>query len=158
MGGPGAGRRAVIVHLLAKKSEVNYFSKSHLYVFPAEKGARLTRELSRSALEEAGCEVFHKVFETGGVYVSMPSRIFQDQHVLTSYRVILDARLGREIREGYAITAIFTSEELVARFELPQMLLPDSPGLRKKITEMQEQSQNIRLNFTFKDTSRDIGT
>jgi len=60
------------VDLLAKGSRVDYFTKSHLRVFPAERGARLTREISRSALQKAGCEVYSKALDTGGSYVSLP--------------------------------------------------------------------------------------
>ena len=56
-----------MVHLLAKDTRVDYYAKSHLHVFPAEKGARLTRELSRSALQTAGCEANKKLFDIGGL-------------------------------------------------------------------------------------------
>ncbi|KJZ68229.1 hypothetical protein HIM_12380 [Hirsutella minnesotensis 3608] len=136
LGGRDAGRGALMVHLLAKRSTVDYYAKSHLHVFPAEKGARLTRELSQSALLEAGCEARGKNLSLGG-------------------SVILDARLGCEIREGYAITIIFMSEDLVARFRPPPMRLRNLPGLKTKVAAMQELSQNIGLNFVFGES---IGT
>jgi hypothetical protein len=134
LGGRDAGRDALVVHLLAKSSQVDYYAKSHLHVFPAEKGARFTREPPRSALQEAGCEAHNKNFNIGG-------------------SVILDARLSREIWGGYAITAIFVTEALVTRFKLPQMTLPNLPGLRNKVADMQEQSKNIRLNFAFEGST-----
>lgn len=66
MGGRGAGRDAVMVQLLAKGSRVDYYAKSHLHAFPAEKGLRLTRELPRSVLTDAGCEAHSKDFGVGG--------------------------------------------------------------------------------------------
>jgi hypothetical protein len=68
-------------------------------------------------------------------------------------RVVLDARLGREILEGYAITAIFMTEDLVSRFKLPPMLLPSRPLLKDKVAEMQGQCRTVRLNFEFKDST-----
>lgn len=65
-------------------------------------------------------------------------------------RVILDARIGREILEGYAITAIFMTEDLVSRFKLPPMPLPSWPLLKDKVSEMQEKCGAVRLNFEFK--------
>lgn len=67
LGGRDAGRSALIVHLLAKGSGVDYYAKSHLHLFPAERGARLTRELSRTALQKAGCEANNKDFGAGGL-------------------------------------------------------------------------------------------
>jgi hypothetical protein len=66
LGGRDAGRRGLTVHLLAKGSEVDYYAKSHLHVFAAQNGARKTRELSRSAVEAAGCEVYKISSDNGG--------------------------------------------------------------------------------------------
>ena len=76
--------------------------------------------------------------------------------VLISCRVILDARLGREILEGYAITVIFMTEELLARSKVPKMLLPNLPGLKEKVADMQ--SEKIRLNFEFEDSTMSTRT
>ncbi|KAK7994228.1 hypothetical protein PG991_015816 [Apiospora marii] len=135
LGGRDAGRHALMVDLISKGSHVDYYAQSHLHVFSAEQGARLTRESSRSALHEAGCEVVNKSFPRGG-------------------SVALDARLSREICGGYAITVIFMTEDLVARFMLPPMPLPNLPGLKEKVAEMQKKTENIRLNFVFNDSAR----
>jgi hypothetical protein len=63
--------------------------------------------------------------------------------------VILDARLGREIWGGYAITIIFVTEDLVTG--LPKMILPNLPGLKAKVASMQMQSEKIGVNFAFED-------
>lgn len=65
--------------------------------------------------------------------------------------MILDARLGREICKGYAITVIFMTEELLARFKIPKMPLPNLPGLKDKVADME--SARVRLNFEFEDST-----
>ncbi|KAK3934086.1 hypothetical protein QBC46DRAFT_462801 [Diplogelasinospora grovesii] len=85
LSGRDAGRRALMVHLLAEGSRVDYYAKSHLHVFSTEKGAR----------------------------------------------VVLDARLSREISGGYVITVIFIIKDL---------------------------SKNIRLNFTFEGSAEGINS
>ncbi|KAK0629982.1 hypothetical protein B0T17DRAFT_205849 [Bombardia bombarda] len=134
-GGKDAGRRALMFHLLAKGSRVDYYAYSHLHAFTTEKGGRSTHEMSRSALRDAGCEVRHKDFTIGG-------------------SVILDARLGLEIGAGYAITVVFVTEDLVAG--LPKMSLPNLPGLKEKVAGMQ--SKKIGLNFVFEGSTGSTGT
>lgn len=124
------GRCALIFDLLPKGSRISYFAGSHLQGFRAAEGARRTRELSLDALQEAGCRAQTKDLKLGG-------------------SVILDARVAREISEGYAITTIFTTEEVVKRFKMPPMVLPDLPGLRKDVEEMRKLCPKIKLNFEF---------
>ena len=71
-GGRNAGRCALMVHLLAEGSRVDYWAHSHLHAFPTEKGDRLTHEMSRSALQEVGSESRNKDFGIGGSYVPTP--------------------------------------------------------------------------------------
>ncbi|EXK77665.1 hypothetical protein FOQG_17628 [Fusarium oxysporum f. sp. raphani 54005] len=119
-------RRALMIYLLAKGSRVNFYAYSHLRAFPTIGGRRLTYELAPDALQEAGCQVHEKNFSVGG-------------------SVIVDARLGREISAGYAITVGFMTEELVAKMR--PMVLPNDAGLKEKVSGMQ--SEKIGLNFAF---------
>ncbi|RSL60292.1 hypothetical protein CEP53_005473 [Fusarium sp. AF-6] len=129
-GGEDAGRRALMVQLLAKGSRVDYYACSHLKALPTEKGPRSTHELSPDALREEGCEVRDGNFSAGGL-------------------VIVDARLGREIKAGYSITVTFMTEDLATG--LPKMALPNLVALREKVAEME--SQKIGVNFTFRSVS-----
>ncbi|KAH7016072.1 uncharacterized protein B0I36DRAFT_42113 [Microdochium trichocladiopsis] len=61
-GGPKAGRRALLVHLWAKGSRVEYYGGSHLHDLPKQKGARLLWETQPSALGEVGCVATPKSF------------------------------------------------------------------------------------------------
>lgn len=65
-GGQQAGRRILMVHLLAKGSCVDFYAYSHLHAFSAKKGDRSTHELSRTMLRRAGCEVREKNYSVGG--------------------------------------------------------------------------------------------
>ena len=65
-GGPKAGRRALLVHLWAKGSRVEYYGGSHLHDLPKQKGARLLWETQPSTLNEAGCVATPKSFRDGG--------------------------------------------------------------------------------------------
>ncbi|KAI8663479.1 hypothetical protein NCS57_00949000 [Fusarium keratoplasticum] len=129
-GGRDAGRRVLMVQLLAKGSRVDYYASSHLKSLPTENGPRSTHELSPAALQQEGCKVHDGNFSAGGL-------------------VILDARLGRETRAGYAITVTFMIEDLVTG--LPKMVLPNLPGLKEKVAEME--SEKIGVNFAFGNVS-----
>jgi hypothetical protein len=54
-GGPKAGRRALVVHLLAKGLRVGYCGGSHHYELPTIEGRRLLHEIPPSVLAEVGC-------------------------------------------------------------------------------------------------------
>ncbi|KAK8144788.1 hypothetical protein G3M48_005346 [Beauveria asiatica] len=125
-GGQGAGRRALLVHLWAKGSIVDYFPRSHLLELAATKGGRLLWETPKDALSEAGCIPCEKCFDEGGL-------------------VILDARIKYEIKTGYAITFELGTEDLVR--DWPKMELPKLEVLERKVASMQ--SAEVQLNFTF---------
>ncbi|OAA38528.1 hypothetical protein ISF_09886 [Cordyceps fumosorosea ARSEF 2679] len=114
-GGQRAGRRALLVHLLAKGSLVDYFPRSHLLELAAIKGGRLLWETPKEALTEAGCSPCEKNFPDGGL-------------------VILDARMKYEIKTGYAITFEFGTEELVRKW--PKMELPKLEVLKQKVASI----------------------
>uniref|UniRef100_A0A1Y1LJC5 Uncharacterized protein n=1 Tax=Photinus pyralis TaxID=7054 RepID=A0A1Y1LJC5_PHOPY len=127
-GGQRAGRCALVIHLWAKGSRVNYFPRSHMLELPATKGKRLLWETAPSAISEAGCMATEKYFEDGGL-------------------VILDARTNYEIKQGYAIKFEFVTEDLIKSW--PKMVLPKSGVLERKVDSMQ--SAEIGVNFAFKD-------
>ncbi|PVH69048.1 hypothetical protein DL98DRAFT_506210 [Cadophora sp. DSE1049] len=129
-GGPKAGRRTVVVHLLPKESRVRYYGGSHRHELPTTEGKRLLYEVSESALAVVGCQSEEKGFPDGGL-------------------VIFDARISFEIKQGYAITFEFATADVVEKWE--KMNLPDTPGLAQKVADME--SSKIRMNFAFKDTT-----
>jgi hypothetical protein len=61
--------------------------------------------------------------------------------------VVLDARLGFQIEQGYAITFLFATNEVVANWA--KMTLPYSEGLERKVRELEMLSTKIGHNFTF---------
>lgn len=69
-------------------------------------------------------------------------------------RVILDARLGFETKQGYAITFMFATDEVLTGW--PKMVLPNSPGLVGKVVDMD--SPKIGMNFAFKNLAGSINT
>jgi hypothetical protein len=71
-----------------------------------------------------------------------------------SRRTIFDARIGFEIKEGYAITFEFATIDVVENW--PKMILPSSPELIQKVGDMERdlvnrKFQKIRMNFVFRD-------
>lgn len=65
-GGPKAGRRRFMVHLLAKDSEVAYYGRSHLHQLPTEETEYLHYEIPKIALDEAGLPAEDFQFKHGG--------------------------------------------------------------------------------------------
>lgn len=63
--------------------------------------------------------------------------------------MILDARLGFQIEQGYAITFLFATDEVIANWA--KMALPYSEGLEHKVRDLEMLSAKIGLNFTFED-------
>jgi hypothetical protein len=61
--------------------------------------------------------------------------------------VILDARLGFQIEQGYAITFLFATDEVIANWA--KMALPYSKGLEHEVRDLEKLSAKIGLNFTF---------
>lgn len=61
--------------------------------------------------------------------------------------MILDARLGFQIEQGYAITFLFATDEVIANWA--KMSLPYSKGLEQKVRDLEMLSAKIGLNFTF---------
>ncbi|KAM7188712.1 hypothetical protein V8F33_010482 [Rhypophila sp. PSN 637] len=127
-GGPRAGRRVLTVHLWAKGSEVAYYVGSHLHDLGTVTGRRSLHEIPHSELNRVGSEPRVKYFPHGGL-------------------VILDARLGFEIKEGYAITFLFAEEEVIVKW--PKIGLPYSKALAEKVSSMEKEMPTIRLNFSF---------
>ena len=72
----------------------------------------------------------------------------------TACRVILDARLGFEIRQGYAITFMFATDDVLAAW--PKMILPNLRMLIEKVADME--SPKIGVNFEFKGSAGDSNT
>ncbi|KAF5122359.1 hypothetical protein E5D57_012836 [Metarhizium anisopliae] len=130
-GGPKAGRRCLLVHLIGKGSQIRYRRQSHLHDLPAvENKKRSLHETSSAAYDEAGCEAEIMTFPDGG-------------------KVILDARVGYEIRQGYAI--VFEFAEHGIAYGWKKMMLPGTKELRDKVQQMQ--SKDISVNFAFKEVA-----
>jgi hypothetical protein len=68
-----------------------------------------------------------------------------------SHRIIFDARIGFEIKKGYAITFEFATINVVEKW--PKMILPSSLELIQKVADMESDLVNrkIRMNFVFRD-------
>jgi hypothetical protein len=129
-GGPEAGLRVLVVHQLAKGSSVEYYPGSHLLKLPTTEGLRSLEETTRDALIEARCLPEKKTYPDGGL-------------------VIRDARLCTEIKEGYAITFIFATDDVVATW--PKLLLPNSPELIRAVVKME--TEHIKINFAVRDSA-----
>ncbi|GKU05488.1 unnamed protein product [Fusarium langsethiae] len=127
-GGPKAGQKVLMVHLWAKGSRVDYYRGSHLHELPTEMGRRSLHEIPPAALAEVGCNATEKNFKDGGI-------------------VVLDSRVGYEMKEGYPIIFEFGTEDVVKNWA--KMILPKLSGLPQKVAEME--SPKIGLNFEFED-------
>ncbi|AEO57119.1 hypothetical protein MYCTH_2056329 [Thermothelomyces thermophilus ATCC 42464] len=127
-GGPRAGRRVLVVHLWAKGSQVAYYVGSHLHEMATSRSRRSLYEIPLSELDRVGSKPKHKDFPDGGI-------------------VILDARLGFEIKEGYAITFLYATDEVIANWA--KIVLPYSKALVEKVSDMEKESTRIGLNFAF---------
>ncbi|KJZ69323.1 hypothetical protein HIM_11281 [Hirsutella minnesotensis 3608] len=127
-GGPKAGRRRLLVHLLAKGTRVGYWSYSHKHALPTLEGKRLLHELAERDLVQAGCTCNVEDFPDGGI-------------------AILDGRVAFEIVSGYAITFEFATVDVLDKWT--KMILPKTPGLAERVAGMQ--SSKIRINFEFED-------
>jgi len=134
-GGPKAGLRVLVVQLWAKGSRAVYYLGSHLLDLPTEKGQRSLHEISRRALVEAGCEAKEVKFPEGGV-------------------VILDARICFEMEQGYAITFMFATDEVLKAW--PKMILPNSRMLIANVANME--SPKIGVNFAFDSPAGNTNT
>jgi len=62
-----------------------------------------------------------------------------------SCKAILDARLAFEIKDGFTITSAFATEDEVKTWAT--ILLPRSPELAAKVTEMESIYTTIGVNF-----------
>jgi hypothetical protein len=72
-GGPRAGRRCLLVHLIGKGSQMSYRRKSHLHDLPTVEGKRSLHETDAAAYDEAGCEAQVIPFDNGGKSVALPT-------------------------------------------------------------------------------------
>jgi hypothetical protein len=154
-GGPKAGRRRFMVHLLSRGSQIKYYGRSHLHELPTEETDYLFYEVPQAALDQAGLHGEVLDFDDGGRYV--------DCHCLSSvtpdnfHRVTFDARTCIEIKQGYALTFLFATEDVLSTTPpRPPMYLPNIPRLRNKVSEME--SSEIGLNFAFRDPPRQMQT
>ncbi|KAJ3494997.1 hypothetical protein NLG97_g3709 [Lecanicillium saksenae] len=127
-GGLKAGRKVFVVQVWSRDSEVDYYAGSHDHELVTTRSLRSLHEIPSSELARVGCVADKKKFANGAL-------------------VIMDARLGFEIRTGYAITFMFGTEDVVASW--PKIVLPNSAVLAKKIEIMEARSKRIGLNITF---------
>ncbi|KAI3094758.1 hypothetical protein CBS147333_9932 [Penicillium roqueforti] len=127
-GGAKAGLRVMIVHIWSKGSRATYYRGSHLHSLPTVKAANGLFEIPSAGLRNATCRGKEVEFANGGL-------------------VILDARLAFEIKQGSATTFAFTTKNELATWA--KMILPNSPGLARKVAEME--STGIGVNFAFEE-------
>lgn len=125
-GGTAAGRRALVIHLLPKGSQLRHYPGSHLRDLPTKACDRSTYAVEELDLKQACLAAQDAKFNDGGI-------------------VIRDARLSVKIVEGYTITFIFATDDLVATW--PKMLLPNTDALKDRVAEME--SPDIGVNFAF---------
>ncbi len=76
-------------------------------------------------------------------------------------RTIFDARIGFELKEGYAITFEFATADVIKTW--PKMVLPSSPELIQKVGDMERDLENrkfqkIGMNFVFRDSVASTNT
>lgn len=69
-------------------------------------------------------------------------------------RTIFDARIGFELKEGYAITFEFATADVIKTW--PKIVLPSSPELIQKVGDMERdletrRPQRVRTNFVFRE-------
>lgn len=121
------GLHGLAVQLWAKGSSVRYYRGSHLLSFPTDESERRLYETPKDAMDEAGCPAEDKCFPSGGL-------------------VVLDARTRFESREGYQITGIFATDEVVQKW--PPIVLQYSEETVELANSMQ--SEKIRVNFFIK--------
>ncbi|CAG9949751.1 unnamed protein product [Clonostachys rosea f. rosea IK726] len=131
-GGPRAGRRRFMIHLLPKQARAGYYSGSHLHELPTEETEYLFYKVSHEAIEEQGLQAKVVNFEHGG-------------------RVMIDARLSLELKECYIISFVFATEDVVAKW--PPMYLPNLPILKEKVDKME--TPDIGVNFAFRHNKKD---
>jgi len=133
-GGPEAGRRRLMVHLMAKGSQVGYWGRSHL------------RKLTWLETDYGFYEIpEHSLVGAG---LKREDLEFNDSDL----RVIVDARLGLELKQGYAIVFVFATQNVLNKW--PPMFLPNLPTLQHKVRDEME-SPEIGVNFAFEKTSGD---
>ncbi|KFY54518.1 hypothetical protein V496_07245 [Pseudogymnoascus sp. VKM F-4515 (FW-2607)] len=130
----GGGPQVLVVHLLAKESQVCYYGGSHQHELPVEEGKRLLYETTPSELDAKDCIPVEWKFPRGGL-------------------AVFDARLFFEIEKGYAITYEFATAEVVQNWK--KMFLPSSKELKEKLVELEDhlEDRKIRMNFAFGDTT-----
>lgn len=64
-------------------------------------------------------------------------------------RVILDARVCFEIKQGYTMTFMFATEDVLVKW--PKIVLPDSTILRDQVAKIENINPKIGLNFAFQE-------
>ncbi|KAH6705875.1 hypothetical protein EV126DRAFT_178783 [Verticillium dahliae] len=133
-GGLEAGRRVLMVQLWAAGSQLDYYPRSHLHKMDTFRSRRSLNEILPSELDRVGLKPEPIDLPVGGL-------------------IIADARLGFEIKEGYAITFLFATEEVVAKWA--KIVLPNSEDLKRKVADMRR--PNIDLNFDFEEPNEIAG-
>jgi len=119
----------MMVHLWARGSQADYYPGSHLHCLNTFKGRRSLHEIDPSEMARAGCEPQPRDFPDGRLVIS-------------------DARLGFEIKAGYAITFLFATDDVVKSWPKIATLPRQLAG---RVAEMESQSKIVGLNFDFQD-------
>lgn len=132
-GGPEAGRRRLMVHLMARGSQVGYWSGSHLQKLVWLETEYGFYEIPKPALVNAGLN-------------SKDLEFSDDDHL----KMIVDARLGLELKKGYAIAFVFATEDALNRW--PPMFLPNVSTLKQKVQDEMD-SPDVGVNFAFEKTA-----
>ena len=65
-------------------------------------------------------------------------------------RVIFDARLCFELKQGYTIAVMFATEDVSGKW--PKIELPNSTTLRTKVEQIPAINPKIGHNFIFKES------
>lgn len=146
-GGQSAGRRVFMIHVWSRGSHVDYYAGSHLHNLNTTRGLRSVWEVAMSELDRVRCVPDRRTFPDGGLYVAFIN--IKSRAKLTQSRIMLDARLAFEIKSRYAITFMFATEDVVAKWA--KIILPPSAALAAKVADMERKSKYVRLNFRFQD-------
>ncbi|KAH7303575.1 hypothetical protein B0I35DRAFT_364650 [Stachybotrys elegans] len=125
------GQSVLVVQLLSKGSELEYYSYSHTNPragSSTKMSGMATIGVDKNELDLKGCRARKKEFDTGAL-------------------VVFDGRLCVEFKQGFAINVVFVTEDIVSRYHMPPMRLPYH--LKAKVEDLQRRYPDIKLNFDF---------